>query len=115
VSLSAFAIRRPITTAMFFIAVGLLGVVSLNQLQVELLPEVVYPEIYVALAQPAYSPEQVERDLIMPAEGEVSELSGVVEMESTAMMGQGTLRISFAPSTDMKFHRSWCSDSTPPC
>jgi len=103
VSLSAFAIRRPITTAMFFIAVGLLGVVSLNQLQVELLPEVVYPEIYVALAQPAYSPEQVERDLIMPAEGEVSELSGVVEMESTAMMGQGTLRISFAPSTDMKF------------
>ncbi len=102
-SLSAFAIRRPVTTAMFFIGVGLLGVVSLNQLQVELLPEVVFPEIFVALAQPAYSPEQVERDLLMPAEGEVSELSGVVEMESTAMMGQGTLRVSFAPSTDMKF------------
>ena len=102
-SISALAIRRPVTTAMFFLAVSLLGLASLDRLRVELLPEVVYPEIFVQLTQRTLSPEQAERELLIPAEGEVGVLQGVVALESNASQGRATVRVSFAPATDMKF------------
>ena len=102
-SLSAFSIRRPVTTAMFFSGVSLLGLISLDRLQVELMPEVVYPEIFVAVSQQGMVPEQIERELVMPIEEEISQLAGVVEMTSTASLNRGNVRISYEPGTDMKF------------
>ena len=102
-SLSALSIRRPVTTAMFFSGVSLLGLISLDRLQVELMPEVVYPEIFVAVSQQGMAPEQIERELVMPIEEEISQLGGVVEMTSTASLNRGNVRISYEPGTDMKF------------
>ena len=102
-SLSALSIRRPVTTAMFFSGVSLLGLISLDRLQVELMPEVVYPEIFVAVSQQGMAPEQIERELVMPIEEEISQLVGVVEMTSTASLNRGNVRISYEPGTDMKF------------
>ena len=102
-NLSAAAIRRPVTTTMLFLGTALLGLVSLDRLPVELLPEVVYPEIFVSLSQRAMSPEQAERELLLPAEGEVGTLEGVVGLESNAGQGRATLRVIFAPNSDMKF------------
>ncbi|MBT7420504.1 MAG: ATP-binding cassette domain-containing protein [Gemmatimonadetes bacterium] len=102
-SLANFSIRRPVTTAMFFLAVSLLGLISLGRLQVELMPEVVYPEIFVTISQQGMSPEQIERDLVMPVEEEVGQLLGVVEMTSAAALNRGNVRISYEPGTDMKF------------
>ena len=68
--------NRPVTTVMLFTALSLLGVISLEQLPVELLPEVVYPEIFVVVTLPGTSPEQVERDLVIPIEGEIAQLEG---------------------------------------
>lgn len=102
-SLSNFSIHRPVTTAMFFLGVSLLGLISLDRLQVELMPEVVYPEIFVTISQQGMAPEQVERDLVMPVEEQVSQLAGVVEMTSTAALNRGNVRISYEPGADMKF------------
>ena len=102
-SLSNVSIRRPVSTAMFFLAISLLGLISLDRLQVELMPEVVYPEIFVSISQQGMSPEQVERDLVMPVEEELGQLLGVVEMTSTAALNRGNVRISYEPGTDMKF------------
>ena len=102
-SLAAFSIRRPVTTAMSFIALAMLGLVSLRHLSVELMPEVVYPEIYVTMNLRGASPEQVERDLVMPVEEEIGKLKGVLEIESTATLARGTVRISYQPGTDMRF------------
>ena len=102
-SLSNFSIGRPVTTAMFFLGVSLLGLISLARLPVELMPEVVYPEIFVTVLQQGMAPEQVERDLVMPVEEEVSQLEGIVELTSTAALNRGNVRISYEPGTDMKF------------
>lgn len=95
--------NRPVTTVMLFAALSLLGVISLEQLPVELLPEVVYPEIFVAVTLPGTSPEQVERDLVVPIEGAVAKLEGVLEMTSTAMANRGMVAVSYGPDVDMKF------------
>ena len=68
---------------MFFLAVSLLGLISFGRLNVELMPEVVYPEIFVTLMQQGMASEQVERDLVMPAEEELGQLAGVVEITSS--------------------------------
>jgi multidrug efflux pump subunit AcrB/ABC-type multidrug transport system ATPase subunit len=102
-SLSHFSIRRPVTTAMFFAGISLLGLISLDRLQVELMPEVVYPEIFVSVSLQGMAPEQVERDLVMPVEEELSQLAGMVEMNSTASLNRGNVRVSYEPGTDMKF------------
>ena len=101
--ISNLAIRRPVTTAMFFIGIGMLGVVSLGRLNVELMPEVVFPQIFVAVSQPTLSPEQVERDLVMPVEEEIGKLENIVQIDSQSRLGAGTVSISYEPSTDMKF------------
>ena len=80
--ISNLAIRRPVTTGMFFIGIGMLGVVSLGRLNVELMPEVVFPQIFVVATQPTLSPEQVERDLVMPVEEEIGKLENVVQIDS---------------------------------
>ena len=88
---------------MLFTALGLLGVISLGRLPVELMPEVVYPEIFVSLNLRGAAPEQIERDLVMPVEQEVGQLEGVLEINSTAALGRGTVRIAYRPHADMKF------------
>lgn len=100
---SDLPIKRPVTTAMLFAALSLLGLISLERLPVELLPEVVYPEVFIAVQLRGTSPEQVERDLVMPIEGEVGKLDGVVEMTSTSLANRATIRVAYAPDTDMKF------------
>ncbi|NKB72082.1 MAG: ATP-binding cassette domain-containing protein [Candidatus Latescibacteria bacterium] len=102
-SLSGVAIRRPVATTMFFVGLGLLGVISLGRLPVELMPEVIYPEIYVSLNLRGASPEQIERELVIPVEQEVGQLEGVLEINSTAALGRGTVRVAYRPHADMKF------------
>ena len=100
---SDLPIKRPVTTAMLFAGLSLLGLISLDRLPVELLPEVVFPEVFVAVQLRGTSPEQVERDLVLPIEAEVGKLDGVVEMTSTSLANRATIRVSYSPDTDMKF------------
>ena len=88
---------------MLFTSLSLLGLISLERLPVELLPEVIYPEVFIAVQLRGTSPEQVERDLVIPIEGEVGKLDGVIEMTSTSLANRATIRVSYAPDTDMKF------------
>ncbi len=97
------AVRRPVTTSMFFAAFAILGVVSWTRLPVQLFPELIFPEVFVTLSLQGASPEQIERDLVIPAEGEIGKLDGVQEMESFAMANRGGIRIAYAPDVDMKF------------
>ena len=91
--ISNLAIRRPVTTAMFFIGVGLLGVVSLGRLNVELMPEVVFPEIFIVANQRTMSPEQIEREIVMPIEEEVGKLENVVQIDSQSRLSNGRVTI----------------------
>jgi HAE1 family hydrophobic/amphiphilic exporter-1 len=46
--LSALAVSRPVTTGMFFLAVLVLGLISLSRLAIDQLPDVVRPSISVS-------------------------------------------------------------------
>ncbi len=98
-----FSAKRPVTVSMIAIGLCLLGLISWNKLAVQLLPQFIMPEVFIGAGLQGASPLQVERDLIIPIEGEISQLENVVDINSSANAGFASIQISFKYGTDMKF------------
>ncbi|HDY88877.1 MAG TPA: efflux RND transporter permease subunit, partial [bacterium] len=100
--ISTLAIKRPITTVMVFLGLGLLGIISWNQLPMQILPRMTFPEMTIRAYMNGYSPDAIERDIIIPLEGQISTLDNIEEISSRAEQNGGRIRISYHFGTDMK-------------
>ena len=98
-----FSIDRPVTTAMFFIAVVLLGLVSLRRLSVDLLPNISYPKLSVVTRYPGVAPEEMETLVTAPLEAAVSRIPGLQGVVSISKEGVSYLTLEFVWGTDMDF------------
>ena len=101
--IARFAIDRPVTTWMFYIAMVLLGFVSLRQLSIDLLPNISYPRISVMTQYPGVAPEEIETLVSAPLEAGVSRVPGLRRVESVSKEGVSFLTLEFAWGTDMDF------------
>lgn len=97
------AIERPVTTLMFYVAVVLLGFVSLRQLSVDLIPDISYPRLSVVTQYAGVAPEEVETLLTAPLEAAVSRIPGLRRVESVSKEGVSYLTLEFSWGTDMDF------------
>jgi HAE1 family hydrophobic/amphiphilic exporter-1 len=101
--LARIAIDRPVTTFMFYVAVVLLGFVSLRQLSVDLLPDISYPRLSVVTQYPGVAPEEIETLITAPLEAAVSRIPGMRRVESVSKEGVSYLTLEFGWGTDMDF------------
>ncbi len=101
--LARCSIDRPVTTAMIFIAVVLLGFVSLRRLSVDLLPEIGYPRLCVVTRVPGVAPEEMETLVTAPLEAAASRIPGLRGVGSVSREGISSLTLEFAWGTDMDF------------
>jgi HAE1 family hydrophobic/amphiphilic exporter-1 len=101
--IARFSIDRPVTTAMFFIAVVLLGLVSLRRLSVDLLPNISYPKLSVVTQYPGVAPEEMETLVTAPLEAAVSRIPGLQGVGSISKEGVSYLTLEFVCGTDMDF------------
>lgn len=88
---------------MLFLAVVLLGAVSLSRMPVSLLPAVSYPRLVVWTTAPEVGPAEVERYVTRPVEEAVSAVPGVLAIESVSREGQSFVTVRFPWGTDMEF------------
>src|SRR5688572_19169015 len=79
-----FALRRPVTTLMTFIALALIGVIAMRLLPLELFPDIRFPGIEVTVPYAGSTPEEVEQLITRPAEEAIATLSGIKEIRSTS-------------------------------
>jgi HAE1 family hydrophobic/amphiphilic exporter-1 len=100
-SLSDLALKRQITTFMIFIAIVLVGVVSLTRLSVDILPDVEFPTLTVSTSYPGASPKEVETLITEPMERAVSTVQNIEEVSSTSSEGSSSVRVQFVWGTDM--------------
>ncbi|NER99669.1 MAG: efflux RND transporter permease subunit, partial [Symploca sp. SIO1B1] len=100
-SLSAIAIRRHIGTLVITLAVIVLGVFSLSQLPVDLLPSITYPRIGVRLDAPGVSPEVAVEEVTKPLEEALSATEGVTQIYSETREGRVRLDLFFQPGGDI--------------
>jgi len=101
--LARLAVDRPVTMYMFYIAVILLGAVSLRELSVDLLPDISYPRLSVITNYPGVAPEEIETLITAPLESAVSRIPGLRRVESVSKEGVSLLTLEFDWGTDMDF------------
>jgi HAE1 family hydrophobic/amphiphilic exporter-1 len=88
---------------MVFLAVVLLGFISLRRLSVDLLPDIGYPRLSVVTRFPGVAPEEMETLVTAPLEAAVGRISGVRRVDSVSREGISFLTLEFAWGTDMDF------------
>jgi HAE1 family hydrophobic/amphiphilic exporter-1 len=101
--LAKVAIERPVATLMVYIAIVLLGFISLRQLSVDLLPEISYPRLSVVTEYRGVAPEEIETLITEPLEAAVSRTPGLRRVESVSKEGVSYLTLEFSWGTDMDF------------
>lgn len=94
-SWSERAIRRPVATAMVFVALTVLGALSYTRLQVDLFPELDFPSISVVTTYPGVSPEEVETLITRPIEAAVARVEGIDRIESFSAEGRSRVALRF--------------------
>ena len=100
-SLTAFAVRRPVTTVAATLAIVLLGSVSLTRLPVTLLPDVTLPVLTVRTLYTGAAAEEVSRFVAEPLEAAVAATPGLVELRSVSRNGEAVTTMRFQWGTDM--------------
>jgi len=95
------AIQRPVTVSMFVVAVLLFGLVSLDRLALNLLPDISYPSLTIQTDYEDAAPEEVENLLTQPIEEAVGVIPGLSKMTSVSRSGQSEVVLEFGWDTDM--------------
>ncbi len=97
VSISAVAIRQHIGTLMLTLAVIVVGVFFIFNLQVDLLPSITYPRIGLRVNVPGVSPEVAVDEVTRPLEEGLAATEGVVQIFSQTREGQVSINLYFQP------------------
>jgi CzcA family heavy metal efflux pump len=93
--LAQISVNRPVTTLMIFIAMVVLGLVSMSMLGLDLMPELEIPSVSVITAYEGAGPEEVETLITEPMEDTLSTISGVDEVISVSKEGISTVTLRF--------------------
>nr|MBP6715502.1 efflux RND transporter permease subunit [Acidobacteriota bacterium] len=101
-TISDFAIRRPVITVVTMLALVVFGLVSLTQLQTDEFPDVAVPVVVVSVPYPGASPDSVEREIIDPLEEAFTAISGVKRVKSNALDSFGVVMVEFQYEKDLQ-------------
>ena len=93
--LSDFSIKRPVATVVIILALMCLGLLALNKLRVNQIPDVQQPVMVVGITYPGASPDTVEREIVNRVEKALQSISGVYQIRSTANNGSAQIVIIF--------------------
>ena len=95
------SIRRPVTTAMFYlIAVGF-GLFSLVRLKLDLYPKLEFPMIAVISQYTGVGPEDMETVVTRPIEKSLASVKNIKKLTSTSAQGLSLVMLEFDWGTDM--------------
>ncbi|MDH5434389.1 MAG: efflux RND transporter permease subunit, partial [Gammaproteobacteria bacterium] len=95
------AIRRPVTVAMFTLATLVFGLVLLNRLGFNLLPELNYPTLTVRTEFEGAAPVEVENLISKPLEGVLGTIKGLRQVKSVSRAGQSDVYLEFYWGTNI--------------
>jgi multidrug efflux pump len=89
------ALRRSRTILMLFTLIMTVGIVTMITIPKESNPDIQVPIVYVSVSHEGISPEDADRLIYKPLEGELKSLDGLKEMVSTASQGHLSVMLEF--------------------
>lgn len=96
-----YSLEKPVSVVVAVILVVLFGLIGLNQLPVQLTPDVETPQITVKTNWSGATPYEIEKDIIEKQEESLKGLQGLTKMESACYNGYGEITLSFVLETDL--------------
>ncbi|NQT64791.1 MAG: efflux RND transporter permease subunit [FCB group bacterium] len=103
--LTKFALEKPITTAMFYLAITVIAVYAVLNIPLSLLPNLNYPRLTIVTYWSNASPEEIEANITSPIEAIGSMIPNITKVKSTSYNQQSVVSLEFARNTDMDFVR----------
>lgn len=94
-------LHRPIAVTMALIAIVTLGVLAFTRIPVSLMPDIDVPRIVVQMSAQGSSAREIEQRLVKPMRQQLSQVTGLKEIESTSRTDAGVITLSFSPGSDM--------------
>lgn len=99
--ISRAAIRRPVTVAMAFIGLAIVGAVASGRIAMEQYPNLEKPYVGVGIPYASTSAQEIERNVTRPVEGILSTLGGIERMYSHTRTGQVWISMALDGDEDM--------------
>ncbi|QDF67419.1 efflux RND transporter permease subunit [Shewanella sp. SNU WT4] len=93
-NLTRLAIKRPVTTGMFFLSIILFGLVASRLLPLELFPGIDIPRVFIEVPYKGSSPAEVEREITQVLEESLATMSGITDMESESSQNGVNIELS---------------------
>ncbi len=93
-----FAVRRPVSVIMMCISVVVLGVIAIQRIPMQLMPNIVSPEFTIITYFKGSTPEEVETLVTSPIERAISTVSGLNRSTSKSERERSEIRLSFNSS-----------------
>jgi multidrug efflux pump subunit AcrB len=100
-SISAPCIRRPVATALFMVAILLLGGTAYELLPVAALPNVSFPTITVTGQLPGTDAQTMASSVATPLEKQFGQIPYLTQMTSTSSLGFTQITLQFALNDDI--------------
>lgn len=100
-NLTDLAVKYPAAIAVVVGLVGVFGYFSLNQLPLQLLPEITRPQITIYNNWRSAAPQEVEEAIVQPQEEVLRFNSGVEDVVSNTSRGQGQVTLNYQIGFDM--------------
>lgn len=100
-----FLINRPIAVLMAFLACCIVGMVTLPNLPVSLLPDIPIPEITIQVSGDNTSARELENTVVCSLRQQLNQLRGLKDIRSETRDGNGLIRLHFeyGTNTDLAF------------
>lgn len=94
-SLSRFAINKPITTIVFLASIVVIGSIATARMKLAYLPNVDFPQIQISIPYPNSSPTQIEKNIVKPIEEALSTMSGIKNMNASSTADGAEINLEF--------------------
>ncbi|MBI3013388.1 MAG: efflux RND transporter permease subunit, partial [Elusimicrobia bacterium] len=95
------AVERPVTTAMVYAAIVLIGFIALFTLPRELFPTVSYPELLIVTRYGAAAPEEIENIVTKLIEEQAGTVPNLKSVQSISREGKSVVILKFNWGADM--------------
>jgi HAE1 family hydrophobic/amphiphilic exporter-1 len=96
-----FTTEKPVAILMVVIGVVVFGIISYQQLPLNLMPDMTYPSLTVRTEYPGTAPEEIEMSISRPVEQALGVVDNLVTISSVSKAEQSDVILEFTWDTDM--------------
>ncbi|MGA8097462.1 MAG: efflux RND transporter permease subunit, partial [Candidatus Cybelea sp.] len=104
--LTRFALRNPIAATLFYLLVGLGGILAFARMGRSILPPVAFPVVSISAPYAGAAPAEIERLVIAPIEDQLEAIPDVERVSASAQEDIGEIDVRFRFGSDLETDRT---------